>query len=162
MSPRAAARLEAIGFEWVYDYAAGKADWGAAGLPLEGRPGPRASELARADAPTCGAGERLQPVRARVLESGWDTCLVVDRERVVIGRLGRRALASDDDVAVEDAISEGPRTFRPNVRLGALVGWMRNRNLTSAVVTTSDGKLVGVVRLADAEARLAAEHPDRA
>ncbi len=161
MSPRAAARLEAIGFEDVYDYTAGKADWGASGLPLEGRPGPRASELARADAPTCGAGERLQPVRARVLESGWDTCLVVDRERVVVGRLGRRALAREDDVAVEEAMSEGPRTFRPDVRLGALVGWMRKRNLTSAVVTTSGGRLVGIVRLAEAEARLASERRDR-
>jgi hypothetical protein len=35
MSPRAAWRLESIGFTQVYDYAAGKADWGSAGLPLE-------------------------------------------------------------------------------------------------------------------------------
>ena len=88
--------------------------------------------------------------------SEWDTCLVVDAERVVLGRLGRRALAREDDVTVEAAMSAGPRTFRPDVRLGALVGWMRGRNLTSAVVTTSDGRLVGVVRLDDAEARLAA------
>jgi len=161
MSPRAASRLEALGFDQVYDYAAGKADWGASGLPLEGRPGPRASELARPDTPTCPAAERLQDVRARVLGSGWDTCLVVNRERVVIGRLGRRALARGDDVSVEDAMSEGPRTFRPDVRLGALVGWMRKRNLTSAVVTTSDGRLVGVVLLDDAEARLASERGDR-
>ena len=36
MSPRAACRLEAIGFEEVYDYTAGIADWKAAGLDLEG------------------------------------------------------------------------------------------------------------------------------
>jgi hypothetical protein len=30
MSPRAAWRLESIGFGQVYDYAAGKADWGSA------------------------------------------------------------------------------------------------------------------------------------
>jgi hypothetical protein len=34
MSPRAAWRLERFGFE-VYDYAAGKADWTAPGLPTE-------------------------------------------------------------------------------------------------------------------------------
>jgi hypothetical protein len=33
MSPRAAWRLEALGYDSVYDYAAGKADWLAAGLP---------------------------------------------------------------------------------------------------------------------------------
>src|SRR5439155_1444970 len=36
MSPRAAWRLETLGFMAVYEYAAGKADWGAYGLPLEG------------------------------------------------------------------------------------------------------------------------------
>jgi rhodanese-related sulfurtransferase len=36
MSPRAAWRLEAAGFGPVYDYAAGKADWLAAGLPFQG------------------------------------------------------------------------------------------------------------------------------
>jgi len=157
MSPRAASRLEALGFPEVYDYAAGKADWGAAGLPLEGRPGPRAGELARADAPTCLLGDRLQAVRLRVSTSGWDTCLVVDADRVLLGRLGRRALAREDDVTVEEAMSAGPRTFRPDVRLGALVGWMRKRGLASSVVTTSEGRLVGVVRLDEAEARLAAD-----
>ena len=35
MSPRAAWRLESLGFARVYDYVAGKADWMAAGLPTE-------------------------------------------------------------------------------------------------------------------------------
>jgi hypothetical protein len=39
MSPGAASRLESIGFERVYDYVAGKADWESAGLPLEGAEG---------------------------------------------------------------------------------------------------------------------------
>ncbi|MDP9404293.1 MAG: rhodanese-like domain-containing protein [Actinomycetota bacterium] len=33
MSPRAAWRLEHLGFAQVYDYVAGKVDWMAAGLP---------------------------------------------------------------------------------------------------------------------------------
>ena len=37
MSPRAAWRLEGLGFERVYDYVPGKADWFASGLPKEGR-----------------------------------------------------------------------------------------------------------------------------
>ena len=36
MSPRAACRLESLGFGEVYDYVAGKLDWMAAGLPTEG------------------------------------------------------------------------------------------------------------------------------
>src|SRR5207249_889428 len=37
MSPRAAWRLESLGFTEVYEYSAGKSDWGAYGLPLEGK-----------------------------------------------------------------------------------------------------------------------------
>jgi hypothetical protein len=37
MSPRAAWRLEALGFTHVYDYAPSKSDWFANGLPREGK-----------------------------------------------------------------------------------------------------------------------------
>jgi rhodanese-related sulfurtransferase len=34
-SPKAARRLEKLGYETVYDYEAGKVDWKQAGLPVE-------------------------------------------------------------------------------------------------------------------------------
>lgn len=34
-SPKAAKRMEQLGYDRVYDYAAGKADWRAAGKPVE-------------------------------------------------------------------------------------------------------------------------------
>lgn len=34
-SPRAAERMEKLGYERVYDYVAGKMDWKEAGLPIE-------------------------------------------------------------------------------------------------------------------------------
>lgn len=34
-SPRAAQRMEKLGYEHVFDYAAGKMDWKQAGLPIE-------------------------------------------------------------------------------------------------------------------------------
>src|SRR6266487_4890580 len=83
MSPRAAARLESLGLEQVHDYAAGKADWGSAGLPLEGRNGTetRAGAHLRADVPTCRLDDRLQDVCERLDQSSWDTCFVVDDQR---------------------------------------------------------------------------------
>ena len=80
MSPRAASRLEALGFDEVYDYAAGKADWGSAGLPLEGLSGSesRAGAYVRSDVPRCRPEDSLQTVCERLDESGWDTCFVVD------------------------------------------------------------------------------------
>ena len=49
MSPRAAWRLETLGFEKVFDYVDGRADWLAAGLPTEGTGSslPKAGDVAR-------------------------------------------------------------------------------------------------------------------
>ena len=151
MSPRAAWRLESLGFTEVCDYAGGKAHWGAYGLPLEGTLGPRAGEHIRADVPTCSHDERLQEVRARLRASEWDTCLVVNEQQVVLGRLGRRALAREDDVTVEDAMSSGPSTVRPNVTVEAMLERMRRQNLSNVVVTRLDGVLFGLLRREDAE-----------
>ena len=155
MSPRAAWRLESLGFTKVYDYSGGKANWGAFGLPLEGTLGPRAGEHVRTDVPTYSVDERLQEVRARLRAGDWDTCLVANEARVVLGRLGRRALAREDDVAVEDAMSSGPSTVRPNVTVEAMLERMRRQNLSDVVVTRLDGVLLGLLRREDAERLLA-------
>jgi Mg/Co/Ni transporter MgtE len=154
MSPRAAARLALLGFEQVYDYVAGKADWGSAGLPLEGQNGSesRAGAHARRDVPTCSPEERLQDVRRRV--SHWDTCFVVDERGVVLGRLGRSALRREDDVSAAQAMTEGPSTYRPSARLDRVVERMRKQDLTSVPITTSDGRLVGLLLRDDAERAL--------
>ena len=157
MSPRAAARLAALGFTDVYDYVAGKADWGSAGLPLEGAEGSetRAGAFARPDVPRFEPREALQTVRRRVTGTGFDTCFVVDDDGVVLGRLGRTALASDADVLVDEAMTEGPSTVRPSARLAEVVERMRRQNLSGLPVTTSDGRLVGLLTRADAERALA-------
>src|ERR671919_1086857 len=153
MSPRAASRLESIGFGRVYDYVAGKADWGSAGLPLEGAEGSetRAGAHVRADVPTCRPHDRLRKVCERLDESGWDTCFVVDEQSVVLGRLGRRVIRGREDVTAEQAMTPGPSTIRPSARLDAIIERMRRQNLTNLPVTTSDGRLLGLLTLRDAE-----------
>jgi CBS domain-containing protein len=146
MSPRAAWRLESIGFTRVYDYVAGKADWGSFGLPLEGRNDSRtrAASIVRADAPTCRLEEKVAEVAAR-LPAGWDVCVVTNDERVVLGLLGRRALGAGGDVRIDQAMTPGPSTVRPSARLDAIANRMREENLTRLLVTRSDGVLVGVL-----------------
>jgi CBS domain-containing protein len=153
MSPRAASRLESLGFEQVYDYVAGKADWGSAGLALEGAEGSetRAGAHVRTDVPTCRPGDRLHDVCEQLDESGWDTCFVVDERGVVLGRLGRRAIRGRDDVSAEEAMTPGPSTIRPSARLEAVVERMHRQNLSNLPVTTSDGLLIGLLTLRDAE-----------
>ena len=157
MSPRAASRLESIGFEQVYDYVAGKADWGSAGLPLEGVEGSetRAGAHVRTDVPTCSPDDRLRDVCEHLDESGWDTCFVVDERRVVLGRLGRRAIRGREDITAEQAMALGPSTIRPSARLADVVERMRRQKLTNLPVTTSDGRLVGLLLREDAERELA-------
>lgn len=158
MSPRAAWRLEALGFQHVFDYTAGKVDWGAAGLPLEGTLAgrPRAGDAADPDVPTCGLDDDLRQVRERVRASGWETCIVVNDQRVVLGRLGRSALRADDDRSVEQAMTEGPSTVRPSLPLHELLGRMVRSELRTALVTTLEGQLVGLVRREAAERLVAA------
>ncbi len=147
MSPRAAWRLESLGFGQIYDYVAGKADWFASGLPREGRDAgvPRVGDVAQRDVPICGPSDLIGEVRERVRAAGWDQCLVVNEERVVLGRLRGSALQADVDAPAEQIMQAGPATFRPDARLSEVTERMQDRSVTSVVVTTSDGRLVGIV-----------------
>jgi CBS domain-containing protein len=160
MSPRTAPRLESIGFEQVYDYSAGKADWGSFGLPLDGEAdsGTRVGAHLPADVPTCLLEDRLPDLCRRLDESGWETCFVVDNEGVVLGRIGRGAIRGRRDVSAEEAMTPGPSTIRPSARLDAVAERMQRQDLTSLPVTTPDGRLVGLIaRDAVEQARAATE-----
>jgi len=152
MAPRAAARLETLGFGEVHEYKAGKLDWMAAGLPTEGTNSlrPRAGDASRKDVPVCSLAERLGDVRDRVKAAGWDAALVVDGDRVVLGLLRSKELAKDADMRIEQAMRPAPSTFRPYVSLHEMAHFMEEHNLESSPVTTSDGKLVGLLYRADA------------
>jgi len=147
-----------LGFEQVFDYVAGKADWMASGLPIEGSETgkPRAGDLVRRDVPTCRLDERVTDVRRRVGEVGWDVCIVANERNVVLGRLRQEHMeeaASED--RVEDVMEAGPGTIRPSEPLDELVERLRERDLTHAIVTTSAGMLLGVLLRAEAERALA-------
>jgi CBS domain-containing protein len=48
-------------------------------------------------------------------------------------------------------MAEGPSTARPGIGASALLERMKERNLTSFPVTTSDGRLVGLALREDLE-----------
>jgi CBS domain-containing protein len=147
MSPRAAWRLETLGFSEVYDYVEGKLDWMAAGLPTEGTNAlkPRAGELARKDVPTCGLKDQLAMVRGSVAAQGWDAVVVVNEDRVVLGLLRSKELAKDGELLIEQAMRPGPSTFRPYVSAHEMAHFMIEHKLESSPITTSDGRLVGLL-----------------
>jgi CBS domain-containing protein len=141
-----------MGFTQVYDYVAGKLDWMAAGGPIEGTGAaqPRAGGVARADVPTCGLDERLGEVRERVKAAGWDACVVVNQERVVLGLLRAEELDGDPDSRIEQAMRPGPSTYRPHVPVAELAHTLVDHDVPNAPITTSDGRLVGLLLRDDA------------
>jgi len=159
MSPRAAWRLETLGFGAVYDYVAGKADWLARGLPREGANAsvPNAGDLADLEPPTCALGDTLAVVRARLADSRYGFCLVVNEERVLLGRVRKSALPAAGAAALAESVMDaGPSTVRPSEAAAELARRLAVREFQTAIVTTPEGILHGVFHRADAEQQLAA------
>jgi CBS domain-containing protein len=157
MSPRAAWRLESLGFSHVYEYAAGEADWLAFGLPSEGREADtlRVGQIARRDVPTCSLHERLGEIRDRVETTGWDECLVVNDQHVVLGRVRSTALEASAETMAEAVMEPGPTTTRPDELLTKLLPRLRDKHVERIIVTTPDGRLVGIAEERTAERTLA-------
>lgn len=158
MSARAAWRLEELGFSDVYDYVPSKIDWFANGLPREGKAAERpwAGDLVREDVPTCAPRERVREIRERVVAGGYDLCVVLNDERIVLGLLRGAALSKDPDAEVRDVMELGPATLRPNTEVEKLLQSRENQGVKSWIVTTSHGRLVGLLLRVDAERALAA------
>ena len=163
MSPRAACRLDALGFEKVHDYTLGIADWKAAGEPIEGPPiGVQVvADATRPDIPTASPQERLGTVRDRTEAAGWDEALVLDCEGLVVGRLRGRIWGQDRRLAVVEVMEPGPTTVRPNGALAPLVNRMEERATKLVTVTTPQGVLIGVLVLQDAQRLVTGEPPDQ-
>ena len=104
----------------------------------------------------CGLKDRLGDVRDHARQSGLEVVVVVDSERIVLGLLRSKELRMDPNLAVEHAMRPGPSTFRPYVSTKEMAGYMVEHDLESSPITTSDGKLVGVLLKSDA-VRLAAD-----
>ncbi len=157
MSPRAAARLESLGFTRVYDYEAGKSDWLAASLPSEGESTgrPSAGDVVRGDDIACHLGERLGDVARRVRAAGKDVCTVVNDRHILLGRIRGRSLDGEPDALIEDVMRPGPATMRPNTELEEVVKTLRDGNVESMPVTNQEGQLIGTVYLEDVERKLA-------
>lgn len=136
MSPRAAWRLERMGFE-VYDYVSGKADWLAAGLPTVAgstRPARVAGQLSEArtcppDAPAADA-------------AGY---VVVNERGVVLGVVPDDPPTDADQTATaEDVMKPGPSTERADADPDDLRTRMAASGKDSYLITTPDGVLLGV------------------
>jgi rhodanese-related sulfurtransferase len=146
MSPRAAAHLELLGFTDVYDYASGKVDWMAAGLPTvradlrERRVIEAVDRHPPVCAPTIAVAEAAKLARAR----GRPYVVVVSQGDVVLGRAGVIELSGAQDAPIASVMQPGPPTVRAHEPLDALIERMTARNVAEMIVSTPEGNLLGV------------------
>jgi Mg/Co/Ni transporter MgtE len=92
----------------------------------------------------------MQEVRDRIADEGWNVCVVVNDTRVVLGILRAEQLEKETTDVVEQVMSPGPGTFRPHVPIEEMAHYMTHHKLESSLITTSDGRLVGVLNQEDA------------
>jgi predicted transcriptional regulator len=105
----------------------------------------------RDDAVTCALNEKVGEVMSRLEESPYGFALAVSDGRVVLGRLRRSRCEGKYASRVEDVMEEGPSTVRPDTAAGELAKRLADRDLRTAVVTTPEGRLMGVVRRTELE-----------
>ena len=144
-SARAARLLEHDGFEEVYDYEGGKSDWLAFGLPFEGDGTVLAVHLL--EPCLCVADdETVATLRSRLDDQVVPDAVVVDSAGIVLGVVGRSALAgAAPDAPARQIAQLDPVTVRPSAPADELAAHLEDAGAPAALVTTSSGRLLGQV-----------------
>ena len=140
-----------LGFGEVYDYTPGKVDWLAHSLPVEGeRPdAPIAGRVMRDDVARCRPTDRIADVRDSVEGSPYPFALVTSDDGTLLGRAPLSALDGASERPVWEVAEPGPKTFRPHVRAEEVAGVLADKGLRWAIITTPEGRLLGVASRAD-------------
>ncbi|WP_067173705.1 rhodanese-like domain-containing protein [Microtetraspora niveoalba] len=144
MSPRAARRLERLGFDRVHDYAEGKMDWIAAGLPFDGH-AVMVAQAVRRDPVIAYLDDPVDEVAERIIADPAGLAVVVDRDRLVQGVIGPAELKDvPAGATAEQAMRVGVTTVRLSEDMEPLVRRMDRHKVHQMVVTHPDGTLVGL------------------
>lgn len=156
LSARAAWRLESMGFQEVYRYTPGKADWLAAGWETDGTQAkkPRIRQMIHKEVATCSMRERLEDVKSR-RRPNQDMCVVVNDRNIVLGVIQGETWDANPLARVVDVMQPGPRTIRPDLDPKDAQKVLRNYDAPHAIVTTSDGELLGIIRIAQKKSQKA-------
>jgi CBS domain-containing protein len=135
------------GFTQVYDYVDGKVDWMAYGLPVEGDDGPFVGEEVD-PVPTCAPDQTVADARRLLEESGSEEVVVVAGDGLAVGLVDAGRLeGAADDAPLPEVMAVVPGSIRPSVTVESLA----ERDADRVLVTTSDGRLLGVAEARDDE-----------
>lgn len=81
--------------------------------------------------------------------ANWNTCFVVTAGGIVLGRLFGKELSAAEDVSAAEVMRGGPTTYRPDATVHQMLDHMREHDLTTMPVTTSEGRLLGLALIED-------------
>lgn len=96
--------------------------------------------------PTCQLDTPVGDLRELVGDEPF--VLAVDDREVVLGKVLARSIdAARDDEAARDHLIEGPTTVRADEHIHDLQERMERADTRSVIVTTPEGRLLGVFRL---------------
>jgi hypothetical protein len=122
-------------------------DWVAFGLPVEkGQNGPvMVIEQIERQVPICQLNESVGEAKRRAKELGFQICVVVNEQGIVLGMIEKTVWDKNSEITVETAMDPGPTTLRPSylIKDAKELGVKGGRD---AIVTSSDGQLMGIFR----------------
>jgi CBS domain-containing protein len=135
-------------------------DWLAHNLPVEGERAepPTAGRLARDDVVRVAPDDRVDEVVSAIEASPYSFALVSSADGMLLGRV--RASALEDAAggrAVGEIMELDPSTARPHRGAGELAEQLAEQDLRWAIVTTPEGRLIGVAWREDLERAAAAD-----
>jgi CBS domain-containing protein len=91
-------------------------------------------------------------VRELIERSPYPFALVTSENGTLLGRAPRSALdRASSDRPVFDVAEPGPKTFRPHVSAEKVVGVLADKDLRWAIITTPEGRVLGVASRQDLE-----------
>lgn len=131
-------------------------------LPVEGeKPNPpTAGRVARDDAVRCSPETRAPDVREAIERSPYPFALVTGGGGLLIGRLAASALEGRGDATAGEIMELDPSTVRPHRAAGELAEHLADKDLQWAIVTTPEGRLLGVASRDDLERAATADDRD--
>ena len=89
--------------------------------------------------------DRVPAVREAIARSPYPFALVTGHDGMLLGRVRASDLDGAADVPVGELMEPGPSTVRPHRGAGDLARTLADRDLRWAIVTTPEGRLLGVV-----------------
>ncbi len=112
----------------------------AYGLPVEGDDGPFVGEQVE-PVPTCAPDQTVAEGWRLLEESGSNEVVVVAGDRLAVGLLDAdRLRGAADDAPLLEVMAVVPGSIRPSVTVESLA----ERDADRVLVTTSDGRLLGI------------------